>query len=148
MKVFLFFGAEFEFVSDKKTPRHAGFASVRYTTDKDEFQYSSNQIALGYRFRFLQSENINVYAQTKFATYTISESTTTYVDSDDPGVLISSKDSGSAFDAPFIFGLGADIKLGNGYVTLVYDSLFAAFVDNQDNFPVDFAIGYKFNLQQ
>jgi len=46
----------------------------------------------------------------------------------------------------FIFGLGADIKLGSGYLTLVYDSLFGVFIDSKDNFPVDFAVGYKFDL--
>ncbi len=141
-----FFGAELEVLSDDALPKQAGFLNIRHTTDNDEFQYSSTQIALGYRFRFINSEKINVYAQTKFATFTFSESTIYYQDPNDTSVIISEKDSGSALDAPFIFGLGADAKIGNGYITFVYDSIIALFVENQDNFPVDFAIGYKFNL--
>ena len=141
-----FLGAELEIFSEKALPKQAGFLNIRYATDNDEFQYSSTQIALGYRFRFVNSEKINVYAQTKFAIFTISKSTIYYQDPNDASVIISEEDSGSALDAPFIFGLGADFKVGNGYITLVYDSIIALFVENQDNFPMDFAIGYKFNL--
>ena len=140
------FGTELEAVSDNLDSRHAGFLNVRYTTDNDDFKYSATQIALGYRYRFINKTNFNVYAQTKFATFTSSKSTTTIVDPNDANAFITIEDSSTGFDAPLIFGLGADIKLGNGYLTLVYDSIFAAFVDSQDNFPVDFAIGYKFNL--
>ena len=140
------FGTELEAVSDNEDSGHAGFINVRHTTESDEFKYSATQIALGYRYRFINKANFNIYAQTKFATYTSSKSTSTFVDPDDATAFITVEDSASGFDAPFIFGLGADIKLGNGYLTLVYDSIFAAFLDNEDNFPVDFAIGYKFNL--
>ena len=50
-------------------------------------------------------------------------------------------------DAPIILGLGADIKLGNGYITLSANELFALInFDNQGNTPVDLRLGYKFNL--
>lgn len=141
-----FFGTEIEAVSDNLDSRHSGFLNVRHTTDNDDFQYSATQIALGYRFRFINKNKINVYVQTKFATYTSATIKTTITNPEDAASLITIENTSSGFDAPFIFGLGADLKIGNGYLTLVYDSLFAVFIDNQDNFPVDFAIGYKFNL--
>jgi hypothetical protein len=53
----------------------------------------------------------------------------------------------TAFDAPFIFGVGADIKVGNNsYITLIYGELFAILLDNQGNFSSDISLGYKFNL--
>ena len=64
----------------------------------------------------------------------------------DPNTLIEIEDSGSTLRAPFIFGLGADFKLGNGNISIIYDSLFALALDNKDNFPIDFSVGYKFNL--
>jgi len=46
-----------------------------------------------------------------------------------------------------IFGLGADFKIcDSSYITFVYDSIFALLRDNEGNFPIDFAVGYKFNL--
>ncbi|WP_055434805.1 hypothetical protein [Lacinutrix algicola] len=140
------FGTELEALSDNTDSRHAAFLNIRHTTESDDFQYSATQIALGYRYRFISKAKFNIYAQTKFATFTSSKVSSTIVDPSDSTAFITLEDSSTAFDAPFIFGLGADIKLGNGYLTVVYDSVLAAFLDTQDNFPVDFAIGYKFNL--
>lgn len=140
------FGTELEAISDNTDSRHAAFLNVRHTTESDDFQYSATQIALGYRYRFISKAKFNIYVQTKFATFTSSKVTSTIVDPNDSTAFITLEDSSTAFDAPFIFGLGADIKLGKGYLTVVYDSIVAAFLDTQDNFPVDFAIGYKFNL--
>ena len=84
------------------------------------------------RFRFVNQSTFNVYANVKFATYTFSN--TLGEDSSD-------------FDVPFIFGLGSDIKIGkNGFITLAYNELFAIFIDNGGNFPIDFAVGYKMKL--
>jgi len=142
----LLFGTELEALSDNKNSRHAGFLNVRHTTDNDNFKYSATQIALGYRYRFINKANFNIYGQTKFATVTFAKVTSTTVDPNDAAALLTIENSTNNFDVPFIFGLGADITLGKGYLTLVYDSLFSAFLDTQDNFPVDFALGYKFNL--
>ena len=142
----LLFGTELEAFSNNTDSRHAGFLNIRHTTENDDFKYSATQFALGYRYRFIKKANFNIYRQSKFATLTASKITTTSVDPDNVGEFITFENSKTDFDAALIFGLGADVKLGNGYLTLVYDSLFALFIDNQGNFPVDFAIGYKFNL--
>lgn len=142
----LLFGTELEAVSDNKNTKHAGFLNVRHTTDSDAFKYSATQAALGYRYRFINTTNFNVYGQTKLATLTAFKTTTIVADASNPGTFITKEENSTSFDAPLIFGLGADVKLGSGYLTLVYDSLFALFLDNEDNFSVDFAVGYKFNL--
>jgi hypothetical protein len=139
-----FFGAELELVSDAELPRQAAFLNIRHSTDNDAFNYSATQFALGYRYRVINKTGFNIYAQTKAVTFTSAKSTISYVDASSN--VVTEESSGTSFDAPFVFGIGADIKLGNGYVTLVYDSLFALFIDNQGNFSTDFAIGYKFNL--
>jgi len=141
-----FFGSELEVVSDDNSSNHAGFFNVRYGTESDAFKYSSLQLSLGYRYRFINKPTFNIYGQSKFATLTFSSATISLPDLDDPMNTITQENSDVSFDATLIFGLGADIKLGDGYLTLVYDSLFGLFIDNKDNFPVDFAVGYKFNL--
>ena len=142
----LFFGTELEIVQDKAQPKHAGFVNLRYIAENDNLQYSATQLALGYRFRFINQDNFNVYAQTKFATLTNVNATYIVENPENPGTFVENKISNTEFDAPLIFGLGADFKVGNGYITLVFDSLFAAFSDNEGNFPTDVALGYKFNL--
>ena len=139
-----YFGAELEFFSENKLPRHAGFFSLRHQLSNDDFDYSATQLAIGYRFRFINKERINIYGNIKAITYTFSEGTFVVEDNDGETYII--EDSGSTFKAPFIFGLGADFKLGNGYLTLMYQEIFAIFLDLQGNFPVDFSLGYKFNL--
>ena len=140
------FAGEFEVFGVKSMTKHAGFASVRHTLSTTKLDYTATQIALGYRYRFVNTDCFNIYGQTKFVTYTFSKSKETVVSELDPNTLIEIEASGSALDAPFIFGLGADFKLGKGYLSTIYDSLFALLIDNEDNFPIDFSIGYKFNL--
>ena len=141
-----YFGAELEFFSENKLPRHAGFFSLRHQLASDDFDYSATQLAIGYRFRFLNKEKINIYGNLKAITYTFSSGTFIVEASDSPGTYYTVEDSGSTFKAPFIFGLGADIKLGKGYLTVIYQEIAALFLDLQGNFPVDFSVGYKFNL--
>ncbi|MGB1307459.1 MAG: hypothetical protein ACPG6B_01015 [Oceanihabitans sp.] len=127
-----FFGFEFEVFEANKMPRHAGFFSARHAFSQSEYKYAATQLALGYRYRFVNKPSFNVYGNLKFATLNFSKS---------------GNNSATAFDIPFIFGLGADIKLNsNSFITFAYNELFGIFIDNQGNFPIDFAIGYKRNL--
>lgn len=141
-----YFGAELEFFSENTLPRHAGFFSLRHQLDSDAFDYSATQLAIGYRFRFVNQQTFKFYGNLKIATLSYSKFKVSYEDADNPGTFITEDESTYTLEAPFIFGLGADIKLGNGYLTLAYQELFAVFLDGQGNFPMDFAIGYKFSL--
>lgn len=137
------FGAEVE-VYDEKRSRHSLGLAFKQSLEADDFKYSSSQFGLFYRFRVLNKESFSIYPQATLATYTFSKSkSTTTVGS----VTTVFNTSGSALDAPIILGLGADIKLGNGYITLSANELFALInFDNQGNTPLDLRLGYKFNL--
>ena len=137
-----FAAAEVEISNKANKSRHAGFANLRYTFSSSDIDYTALQLALGYRFKFVNTEKIKVFAQTKFATITYSE-----IPEFNATNLQVENTSGTTFDAPLIFGLGADFKVGtNGNITIIYDSLFSALFKNNYNFPLDFAIGYKLNL--
>jgi hypothetical protein len=137
------FGAEIE-VYDEKRTRHSVALGFKQSLKADDFKYSSSQFGLHYRFRILNKDAFSLYPQVTLATYTFSSiEYTTNVG----GVITTYKNSGSALDAPVILGIGADIKLGNGYITLSANEL-AALVnfENQGNTPVDIRLGYKLNL--
>ena len=140
------FGAELEVFNENKLPRHAGFFSVRHQLESDDFPFSETQLAIGYRYRFINKPKFNIYGNLKIVTYSFTNFEVIYEDTDNPGTFITEDKSGSTFEAPFIFGLGADIKLGKGYITLAYQEIVALFLDMHGNFPIDFAVGYKFNL--
>jgi hypothetical protein len=137
------FGAEIE-VYDEKRTRHSIALGFKQSLKSDDFKYSSSQFGINYRFRILNKESFSLYPQVTLATYTFSsiEYTTEVA-----GIGTTHKESGSALDAPVILGLGADIKAGNGYITLSANEL-AALVnfENQGNTPMDIRLGYKLNL--
>lgn len=137
------FGAEIE-VYDEKRTRHSLALGFKQSLKSDDFNYSSSQFGIHYRFRVLNKDSFSIYPQVTFATYTF---TSTEVTISDGVTATTYKNSGSALDAPLILGLGADIKLGNGYITLSANELAALInFENQGNTPMDLRLGYKLNL--
>lgn len=142
-----FFGLEFEIFEENNLSRHALFFHLRHALEHDDFEYSSTQLAIGYRFRVINKEAFNFYGNLKIVTYGHAEGKVYYPDVTNPGALISEDISSTGVQIPFILGIGADIKITkNSFITLAYHDIYAVFIDNNDNFPIDFAIGYKINL--
>lgn len=138
------FGAELEVLDVNRISRHAVFLQLKHVLKQDELKYSTTELALGYRFRFINKETFSLYGNVKFATVNFSNAT---VVTDDNGTITTEEFNETAFDVPFIFGVGADIRITeNSFITLAYNELFALLLDNQGNFSQDFSIGYKFNL--
>lgn len=137
------FGAEIELYDEKRT-RHSLALGFKQSLEADDFKYSSSQFGIHYRLRVLNKDAFSIYPQVTFATYTFTSSETTTISG---GTTTIHKNSGSALDAPLILGLGADIKLGNGYITLSANELAALInFENQGNTPMDLRLGYKLNL--
>jgi hypothetical protein len=140
------FGAELELYDDNIAKRHATFLQLTHILENDELKYSTTEIALGYRFRFIYSEKFNMHANLKLVTLSFSNSTVTYVDEDTMEEFTEDK-SATSFDAPVIFGIGVDLKISdNSFITFYYNELFALSLDNQGNFSTNIALGYKFKL--
>jgi len=139
------FGGELEVLDVNQISRHAVFLQAKHVVEQDELQYSTTELALGYRFRVINKATFSLYGNVKVATLNFSNATIAVTN--DVDVIATQDISQTAFDVPFIFGVGADIRITeNSFITLAYNELFALFLDNQGNFSQDFAIGYKFNL--
>jgi hypothetical protein len=138
-------GIDFEILDSQALPRHSFVVQYKQTLSSDDFDYSASQFSLNYRFKFIKTDRIDVFLNTKLATYTSArtEDIETVVDDQ---IFITEGTSGGSFQGPFLFGLGADIALGNGYLMLNYHDAYSFFLDDNGEFPVDFSIGYKFNL--
>ncbi|MBT8304485.1 MAG: hypothetical protein KJP09_08455 [Bacteroidia bacterium] len=137
--------AELELYDDNTARRHGAFLGLRHAFENETLNYSVTELSLGYRYRFILQEKFNIYANLKLATFSASKGNFSYTDS--MNQIVTEERSNSNFDAPVIFGLGADIKVGeNGFLTLSYGELFALFLENQGNFSTDLSVGYKFNL--
>lgn len=138
------FGAEFEVLDVDQISRHAAFFQIKHVLEQDDLQYSTTELALGYRFRAINKAKFSLYGNVKFATVNFSNAVIT---TNTNGTITTEEFNETAFDVPFIFGIGADIRISeNSFITLAYNELFAILLDNQGNFSQDFTIGYKFNL--
>lgn len=136
-------GAELEIFGTSDIPRHSGYIQLRNTFENDDFEFKTTQISLGYRLRFIKAKSISIFGNFTFAT--LSFTSAQVPDLNNLPAMV--KESATSFDVPLIFGLGADIRIAEGhFITLGYNELFALLIDNQGNFPVDFTIGYRFNL--
>ena len=137
-------GIDFELIDVVKLKRHALVFRFKQTFESSEYKYSASQLSLNYRFKFVKKSKFDAFINTKFAALTFSSREYTVIPFG--GSAIVNKESGTDFSAPITFGLGADYKLGNGYITFNYNDIVGLSVDNNGEFPIDFTLGYKFNL--
>lgn len=137
-------GAEFEVMDEVKLKRHSLVFQFRHIFENSDYPFSSTQLMLNYRFKFIQTAKVDIYVNAKIAGYNYISQDIVIVDDD--GDIVSIGGSGGEFQAPGAFGIGADIALGDGYLTFQYQDIVAINLDDNGDFPVDFAIGYKFNL--
>ncbi len=132
-------GVEFEITDNVVLKRHAIVFQFRHSFEADDYDLTFSQIALNYRFKFIHTERLSVFAQAKFFTLTFSKLAEDNVE----GLEELSKTS---LNAPIALGLGIDYKLGNGYLTFGLNDLVAPGLDTNDEFSVDVTLGYKFIL--
>lgn len=133
------FGVDFEIYDAVALPSHAIVIQYKQTVSSDDFDFSSSQFSINHRFKFIKTPVYQIYLNTKFATYTISKREIIGSDFID-------ERTASNFQGPVIFGLGADIKIGKGYLSLNYNDAYSFIIDDNGEFPVDLTIGYKIVL--
>lgn len=138
------FGVDFEIIDEVKLRRHALVFRFKQLLENSDYEFSYSEFSLNYRFKFIKTAKVDVFINTKIAAYSYASRDITYVNSSGNEERISG--SGGDLQAPGAFGLGADFALGNGYLTLSYNDIVAIGLESSDEFPVDFTVGYKFNL--
>ena len=139
-------GIEYE-IFESTLPRHSGVLMGQYTFKSNEHRYQSLQLSLNYRFKFVQSRRFDSYVNAKFFAFTTSkfEYLIAVEDSEVPAYIYDKK-STSGVSAPFLFGLGADYRVGSGFITLGLLDLVGVNVKSNKEFPLNLTLGYKFEL--
>lgn len=139
-------GLEYEFYDPNLAPRHSAFVQLRHSFKQDDYRYTSTQLSLNYRLKALYFSNFDIHINTRLATLFYSEDKIPITN--DRGEVIAIQDeSGFTFTAPLSFGVGSDIQITpKSYVTLGYNDIFAIVWDSNGSFPIDFTVGYKYNL--
>lgn len=138
-------GVDFEIVDAVKLKRHAIVLRFKQTFKSSEYKFSASQLSLNYRFKFIKTPKFDAFINCKFASLTFANREEIIIGYGEVDQAIYGE-KGSDFNAPVTFGIGADYKVGNGYITFNYNDIVGLNVESNDKFPVDFTLGYKFNL--
>ena len=138
------FGIDFEIIDNVKLKRHAILFQFTQLLSSSDYEFSSSELSLNYRFKFVMQPKFDVFVTAKGASYINVSRDIVVLDENDNEVTKSV--SGGDFRTPGSFGLGADIALGKGYLTLAYNDIVAIGLEQGDEFPVNLTLGYKFAL--
>ena len=139
-------GLDLEVIDEVKLRRHSVVVRFKQTFQASDYKYSASQFSLNYRFKFVKQQTFDIFVNTKFVAYTYSKREDFVVIDPVTNEVTLESSSGGDLSAPATFGLGADIALGNGFLILNYNDIVGIGVDSNGEFPVDFTVGYKFNL--
>lgn len=140
-------GVELELVDNVKLKRHSMVLRFKQTFESSDHKYSASQFSLNYRFKFVKTSKLDVFVNAKFASFTFSSTEVTVIGDEEPlPIERTEKISGSDYNVPLTLGIGADYKVGNGYITFNYNDIIGLNVDSNKEFPVNLTLGYKFNL--
>ena len=147
-------GFDFEIIDNNHLNRHALVLQFKQVFESSNHKYSSSEFSFNYRFKFVKTKKLDVFVNMKFASYAF-VTALNYNDAeipiDEDGEPYDENETPVAYESDDFrfqlnFGLGADYKLGNGYLTFNYNDIISATQDSNGEFPLEFALGYKFNL--
>ncbi len=143
----LIVGADLELVDEVQLKRHSVVLRFKQTFENDDFAFNSSQFSLNYRFKFVKTATFAIFVNGKFVAYTYSTRDDFEIpDPNNPGEILFVSNSGGDLNAPATFGLGTDIKLGNGLLFVTYNDIVGIGVESNGEFPIDISVGYKFRL--
>lgn len=138
-------GLDFEITDRTKLERHALVVQFKQTFEASDHKYSASQFSLNYRFKFVKTPKLDVFVNVDFASLSLS-SHEYEISADEGNGMIKVSESNTGFNAPISLGIGADYRLGDGYLTFGYNDIVALNMDSNKEFPINFTLGYKFNL--
>lgn len=139
-------GVELEVYDPNLAPRHSTIIQLRQSFKREELRYSSTQLSLSYRFKVIRFSKVDLHVETELATAVYSQNTEDIRNV--AGEIIDVKeDSGFSFKVPLNFGIGTDIQItDNNFITFGYNDFISLVLDDNGSFPLDFTLGYKYNL--
>ena len=132
-------GLEFELTDAEVLRRHGFVLQFRHSFEAEDYELTYSQLSFNYRFKFIQSDDFALFAQAKVLALTFYN-----LDEDnEEGLMLT---SGSSLQTPIGLGIGMDIRLGKGYITLAMNDIVAPGYDADETIAVDITLGYKFRL--
>lgn len=139
-------GVEFEIYDPKLSERHLAFTHLRHSFQRTEFNYSSTQLSLNYRVKFIYTPTYSLHLDTELVTFQYSKKKIPVFDNQGD-ITDVEEDNGFSLTAPLSFGVGGDFRVTDqSFISVSYNDIVAVFLDTNGSFPIDFTLGYKYNL--
>jgi len=132
-------GLEFEMTDSEVLRRHGFVLQFRHSFEVEDYELTYSQLSFNYRFKFIQNDDFALFAQAKllaFSFYNLDED-------NEEGLMLT---SGSSLQTPIGLGIGMDIRLGMGYITLAMNDIVAPGYDAEETIAIDITLGYKFRF--
>ncbi|MFT4847781.1 MAG: hypothetical protein ACI83B_000302 [Sediminicola sp.] len=137
-------GIDFEIIDNVILKRHSVVVRFKQVLNSNNFESSTSQFSLNYRYKFVKKTKFDMFLNTKIVAYTYSSEKN--IEDPDSTMDILVKEAGGNLIAPVAFGIGADYAIGNGYITFSFNDIVAIGVTSNGEFPTDFTLGYRFSL--
>jgi hypothetical protein len=132
-------GLEFEVTDSDVLRRHGFVLQFRHSFEVEDYELTYSQLSFNYRFKFIQNDDFALFAQAKLLAlsfYSLDED-------NEEGLMLT---SGSSLQTPMGLGIGMDIRLGMGYITLAMNDIVAPGYDADETIAADITLGYKFRF--
>ena len=137
-------GIDFEIIDEVKLKRHAILFQFTQALSTSDYKFSSSELSLSYRYKLIMQEKFDIFLGVKGASYiNISRDIVTIGTDGEEEVV---KSTGGDIRSPGSFGLGADIALGGGFLTIAYNDIVSLGLENNGEFPINLTVGYKLPL--
>lgn len=139
-------GVEFEIYDPNLAPRHSAFLHLRQSFEQEGYNYISTQLSVNYRFKLFYFDGFNIHVDAELANLYYSRSEME-IKAENGEIIAVERDRGFSFTAPLSFGIGSDIQVTEkGFITFSYNDIVSLVLDGNGKFPIDFTLGYKYNL--
>ncbi len=141
-----FMGAELEIYDEENWTRHSAAITTEYVFESDDYDYSAFEVGLNYRFRLINGKDFRAFINAKLVSFIYSDSERVIL-KDDGSIFSSESNTEASLEFPIGLGIGLAYRITpNGFLTLHYNDIVAPGINNNDEFPIDFSLGYKFRL--
>lgn len=140
-------GLEFEIYGVDNWKRHSVFTQLRHSFKDDEFEYSKTEVSFNYRFKIINASWFHLYTEAELIDLYYYDEPHYLIDDNTGNPIEDGNRTDFAIDLPLSLGVGMAFKISNDtYLTLSYNDFVALGKDDNDEFPIDFTAGLKFNL--
>lgn len=137
-----------EYELSEAGPKRRFSVALKFTQilKDSEHDYSASKVSFNYRIKLIRSSKIDIFINTNLAEYQNSRYSLEITSSEMPVEKTQIAHHGSGFTSPLGFGIGADYKIGKGFLNILMSDAVSLNSKTSNNFSLNLSLGYKLRL--